>query len=212
LSFVLFSLPLVLISLPACSSTKGSAVPNKKEQDPLLGNYDPKKGNEGTMTQAKSVPPVPAFQTSASTADLAAAIPLNGPRPALAIPNDQAKTNPGGGTWTGQVQPTAALNTNPNSGGAPQPVPVLNQSVSLPDPGGNASPAAPRPTYEQLQMALQQRGMRWQNAEQIPGGVRFSCTVPHPQNPKAERLLQAEAPDIITAMQAVLAKVDSPVP
>lgn len=231
LSFILFPLAFALLAAPACSTTKGTV---KKDPDPLLGDTAPKKSDPLT-TQAKSVPPVPPvplYQTSVSTAGLAAALPLDGGRPPLAIPNDSAKTGANSGTWTGQTPP-GSFNANPPAAGAPQPVPVLgapqpipmpvpviggNNSAtdhgSIPAPGGIAFAAevAPvaTPSYEQLQLELQKRGMIWQKAEQLPNSVRFSCGVAHPQNANAERFIQTEGPNVVTAIQAALVQIDGP--
>src|SRR4051812_7247512 len=90
-SLGLLALIFALLAAPACSTTKG---PVKKDQDPLLGDTAPKK-TDPLMTQAKSVPPVPLYQTSVSTAGLASSLPLDGGRPTLAILNDPVKSGAG---------------------------------------------------------------------------------------------------------------------
>jgi hypothetical protein len=48
-----------------------------------------------------------------------------------------------------------------------------------------------------------------QHQETIPGGWKFTCSVPNPSNPDFSRTYEATARDYRSALIAVLDKIDS---
>jgi hypothetical protein len=204
------------------------------EGDVLKGDFKYLKENDSKTTHAKSpvpvasVPPIPEYSYSISTAAMAAAAPLQGGKP-LSIPDKSAPNGkggwtgpgaptPGGSNWTGQpaggnlagqpgggaiklgpVQPLVPAGQTPGTQGGG----VVPSGLKTPQATGAATVS-----YEQLQQELKKRGMLWHRApEQTATGVKFTCAVPHPQEPQAEWVIEAEGPDLITAMQAALAQL-----
>lgn len=145
------------LSLAGCSSLR-----KQDADDPLVGpgpkGLRPPAGNNNSRTQA-SLPPLPATNSSASTADLAVGGQLVGGRP-LSIEDRPARP----GTWEGigpdgrplppknegvvtasgvtlhQPQPLTAAASPPTSGGL-IPVPVYGQGPTVPATTPAASPA-----------------------------------------------------------------------
>jgi hypothetical protein len=195
----------------------------KDEGDILKGDYKFNRVSEPEKPQQvkSDVPPLPEYRASLSTAAMAAALPLQGARP-LNIPDEQAltakntaKPNPvpamNSGNWQGQ--PTAGTSNGKPSLGPPQPI-TLPESKPVTPVTAQETPAAPVapavPTYAELQHELKKRGVLWQREEKAAAGIRFICAVPHPLNPKAERVYEVIAADSVTAMQAVLEKLARP--
>jgi hypothetical protein len=209
-----------VLALPACSgartgATARKATPAAPEPDPLLGGDPTKKVADNTSTQTKSVPPVPEYQASVSTAAIATALHLEGGRAPLAIASEPGKYD-----WTGPVQPATPTAISPwqgaPGGAAPKPVPVLGPPQPIPpgNAGGEVNVAATQvasngSAYNQLLWELKKRGVTWQKVDPIATGVRFTCSLPHPQNPNAEWVIHVEAADAITAMQEALVRLDS---
>ncbi len=216
-------LALAIPLLPACSSTRNGLATRKApnpatEPDPLKGNFDGKVADAGAATQSKSVPPVPEFQPTMSTAALASQIP-GSKQPQDS--HEQPHTDLPAGNWDapGGVLPTS---TSPKV----VPVPVLGnpKPAALPEAGSVGPTSSGPPTNKnvaasqiavtsgdasaQFELELKKRGARWQK-EDIVGGVRLTCVVPSPQNAKAEWVIQTEAPDLVTAMQEALVRIDS---
>lgn len=220
---------LLVLSLVGCPGNNR----RPDEGDVLKGDFKYLKENDSKTTHAKSpvpvasVPPIPEYSHSISTAAMAAAMPLQGARP-LNIPDKSvpggkggwtgpAVPTPGGSNWTGQ--PAAGHMTGQTGGdiklGPVQPLIPAGQTPG--NKGGGVvpsdlkappSPAAPPVSYEQLQQELKKHGMLWHGPPQkTPTGVKFTCAVPHPQEPQAEWVIEAEGPDLITAMQAALAQI-----
>ncbi|MBL8798106.1 MAG: hypothetical protein JNM56_29685 [Planctomycetia bacterium] len=90
---------------------------------------------------------------------------------------------------------------------------TLQQPVSA---TGAPGVAAPIPitnrlsTYEQAQMLLQARQIKWQRLEMVGTGGewKFSCSAPSRQNPASSRTYEARAATYLAAMQAVLDQME----
>jgi hypothetical protein len=203
----------------------GCSAANKNKGDPLMGEFGPK--GEGakappTKTSSNQVPPIPTASYGVSTANLAAGT-LPGSRN-LAISDPQPAPNSGPGALTAGTKdsanavlsvPPPAVQAVPrdsspvvpatfDKGQPPPPDPLLTQQpapVSPPPPG--QGPADP------LQGQLKAHGVTWQRAENVPGGVKFTCIVPNPQNPQVSRAYEAIGPDYPAAVRAVLWEIDN---
>jgi hypothetical protein len=212
-------LAVALVGLgPGCSSTG-----KHKDGDPLKGEFKLNKDNNTATQTAKSpVPPIPEYKPMMSTAAMAVDVPLQGGKP-LQIADEKADVAPGG--WKGQPQPVPAYapwqaapagqNGEKPVLGQPQPIALPQAKNSLPStetavvPSGWTVPkdaATIVPGY--LQQELRNRGVLWQRLETTPNGVRFVCAVPHPQNSKAEWMVEAVGADAVTAIQAALQHLD----
>jgi hypothetical protein len=213
-SILVFPISIILLAAPACSTTKTV----KKDPDPLKEPVELKKGGPAATTQTKSVPPIPDYDATISTASLAVNLPLTGPTRPSGIPDEQAKAPVfAGGDKPGPVPPSGdfAWNRPENNGtqpvlGPPQPVPVVPATLTGNPKQWTAPGTMGTPTYEQLQDELRKRGVLWQKVDQTTTGVLFRCAVPHPQNPQMERIVEMAAPDTIRAMQAALVQIDYP--
>jgi hypothetical protein len=63
--------------------------------------------------------------------------------------------------------------------------------------------------FEQMQAQLAQRGVIWQALQAGEhGDWKFTCSIPNPQNPKLRRTYEAQGTDYLSAMRAVLEKID----
>lgn len=201
--------------------------------DPLKGELFPPQGaeNASPITQSKAeVPPIPNSSTSMSTAAIAA-VPLQGGKTLnIADPNAQGQTvnqsdnsswkakNSGGGqdsgvqTILGKPQPInnpelkkVGKTEHPNSG-------IQPSGYTFPSPGGQNSPPAGtvQQTIAQLEEELNKRNVIWKKMYKTETGVKFVCAVPHPQNPKAERVIESYADDPFTAVHKALVTIDRP--
>lgn len=218
----LFPIALILLCSLGCPGTnRFSNTTNNKNEDPLLGGYKPKAT---TTTETKSpVPPIPQANSTMSNAAMATALPLDGGRPLL-IPDNDAKPlnenspNPAGpgnnSPWTTQTgnssQKTILGPPQPISKQEVKDVPaVAAQGNGMGFAKPENTPVVPA-SYDQLQQELKKRGVRWQKQEPTANGVRFLCGVPHPKNAKAERVIEAIAPDLPRAILGALEKIDRP--
>ena len=59
-----------------------------------------------------------------------------------------------------------------------------------------------------VESQLRARGISWQKAQNVEGGVRFSCIVPNRHNPEVTRMYEAIGPDWAAAVRAVLWKIE----
>ena len=84
--------------------------------------------------------------------------------------------------------------------------PTLNWATNPPPP---SSPPPGQPPADNLQNQLKARGVAWQRAENVAGGVKFTCIVPNPQNPQVSRAYEAIGPDYPAAVLAVLWEIDN---
>ena len=168
--------------------------PTPAGSDPLVGEIHPTKPNPYGPTP--SGPAAAPGKVSAvdpllgSPSDLA---PIANSRPSLAIDNTAPSTF------------TAAFTAGytSTSGSAPVVRPLGDPTNQT---GGTIVPGTP--TSEELQAQLRWRGVIWQKLETFANGVRFSCVAPSRYNPEGSISYTAEAPDVVSAVQAVLMKID----
>jgi hypothetical protein len=143
-----------------------------------------------------------------STAALAAGDPLPGSRPlVIGMPQETPASGwpgaltsaPKATTGAGAVlsRPEPIVQPVPRDDSAP--VPAVATAPTAAPPGG-----APDPFDAQLKA----RGVTMRRADNVAGGVKFSCLVPNPQNPNVSRVYEAIGPDYASAVRAVLWKID----
>jgi hypothetical protein len=180
---------LLLFFVVGCSSGPGGP-------DALVGEIYPQKQNSfgpnppatpTSSTKTSNLGPDPLL--SSALAD----IPNSRPSPII---NDQIATN-------GFNNSAATTGFTRNAGGGPTVLPLYGQA--------SGSYGQSRPTLESLQSQLRAHKVIWQKQETLPDGtVRFSCIAPNKYNPESSTAYDATARDIVTAIQAVLAKIDQP--
>lgn len=115
------------------------------------------------------------------------------------VAKDSQITNPGYG-WNGDATRASwvSVGDHQSPGGAAsdfQPVAWANRS------GKNTS-------WEEVFRQLRARGVTWQRLEMQGNQWRFECSAPHPTKPGETREYFATAPDPLSAIQAVLNKLD----
>jgi hypothetical protein len=207
-------LPFLLLPILAgCNSLH-----KKDDPDPLLGPgpQELKAPTQGSATKTSAaVPPVPATNSSASTADLAVGAQLTGIRP-LNIddsgnrpvgwegigPDGRPVRGPGGvvtasGVTLQQPQP---LQGQPASLGTLIPVPVYGEQPQTPQPAAVGS-------IEQLQAQLKARGGIILSEEVRQGGVFLRCAAPKPGDPTHQLIYEVTGPTPQAALQALLDRV-----
>jgi hypothetical protein len=149
-----------------------------KAADPLFGLGPPTPARPaGTAAAA----PVPAG--SYSNAAL-----VNGASPTPTFNPVQPVGTPAG--WQPGVAPV-------------QPIPPAVPPVV----GVPAMPGQRIATYEQAQALLAQYGVQWQRLEAGNGEWRFSCSIPHRDQPAISRTFEGRALTHLAAIQAVLDQV-----
>jgi hypothetical protein len=136
---------------------------------------------------------------------------IGNPAPNAARPSLPGQPTGGAGTGTSAVPsdgPTwAGLSTR--------------TGTTLPPAEPNPSPAAPggvpAPTrdfgvasYDQAKSQLIGHGATWWRLEALgdQGLYKFSCSIPNPQSRNISRTYEAQAPNDLAAMQAVLDQID----
>jgi hypothetical protein len=222
-----------LAFLAAC----GCSTTNKNKGDPLMGEFGPKGEVKppATKTSSNQVPPIPTASSGVNNSNLAAGT-LPGSRN-LAITQPQANADPGPGSLTAgskdnanavlarpepviqpvprDIQSSVVPASNWDKGQKPpQSDPLLTQQPPAGPPPGQqpaaVNPLPPgQPPADPLQVQLKSRGVSWQRAENVAGGVKFSCLVPNPQNPQVSRAYEAIGPDYPAAVRAVLWEIDN---
>jgi hypothetical protein len=205
----------LLAALSGCQNTRAP------KGDPLVGDIHPKPGfgpappAGKTSRSASGVPAIPTATAATSPAEIAQSgpqpldDPLTGGRP-LGIPGGGAGQTTGG--WQGT--PTAGPGGKVNPGlGAPEMVARPLPPAPPPNPGVVPAGSWHSPyaglSYEQLQDRLSARKVTMQHQETVPGGWKFTCSVPNPFNPDFSRTYEATARDYKSALIAVLDKIDS---
>jgi hypothetical protein len=190
--------------LLALCVTGCSGGPSHLAGDPLFGEFglkqqgpsSPPPASGSSRTQA-GVPPIPATPFSSSPAALAAA-PLPGARP-LAIDGSRQQ---------GNIIPTSGANV----GLTPivQPVPRENAGPAGVVPAKNTW-AAPAPLAGEAAVVqqLRERSVLFHKIDSVPQGIRLSVIVASRTNPEATRVYEATGPDLASAAQAILQKLDS---
>jgi hypothetical protein len=71
-----------------------------------------------------------------------------------------------------------------------------------------SAPAQSAQAEDPLLAQLRARGVTWQKAQNVAGGVKFSCLVPNPQHPEVTRMYEAIGPDYPSAVRGALYLVD----
>jgi hypothetical protein len=185
--------------------------------DPLKGEKQPEKTAIGPQmppqNRAGMTPPQPSTIASKSNAALLDPDPLVGGRPPLAIPDprkQQAPMLPAGG-W--QAKPDGSLTGGQNGPPVVLRLPVATDAPTPPGPVPESnSPPPPLPDSSpenaQLQAALKQRGVLWQDQKYVAGGIRFTCAVANPQDASFSRVYEATAPELHSAITSVLEQID----
>jgi hypothetical protein len=182
--------------------------------DPLFGSPPPPKKAlaEGPAPNSATVtvlPPPTAPLNGASTASLASGQRQFDPDKDLRIANPNPNATAGIQGWAG---PTGNA-PKPDTGAtlqSPQPVTPATQRETVPVSNpGNAGVARPS-TFEEAKQKLEARGVLWQRLEHVNenGDWKFACSVPNRQDPRRHRTYSAEAPDYLSAIQAVLDQID----
>jgi hypothetical protein len=89
--------------------------------------------------------------------------------------------------------------------------PALDQQNYLGiDRRGKNAKGNPNPfTWEQAQDQLRARGVNYQELENRDGQWHFVCSVPNRQNPNLSRFYEATAGDDLSAVKAVLDRIDT---
>lgn len=154
---------------------------------------DKGKTNTVLANPTPVVEPVPRDNTTvvpASNWDKGKQAPA--PDPLLTQPSTTANTTPTQPPRQGLTWPDVNWAANP----PPQPA-----AVTPPPPG--QAPIDP------LQAQLKSKGVTWQRAENVAGGVKFTCIMPNPQNPQTSRAYEAIGPDYPAAVRAVLWEIDN---
>ncbi|GBD35924.1 hypothetical protein HRbin36_01039 [bacterium HR36] len=64
-------------------------------------------------------------------------------------------------------------------------------------------------SWEEVFRQLRSKGITWQKLEMQGNLWRFECTIPNPEDPNQTREYYATAPDPLSAVQAVLQKLDA---
>jgi hypothetical protein len=200
----------------------GCASDNRRVADPLLG---------GPPLAAAQPPAAPPAALGRPTTGNTVAAPAPAALPALTAGAKNSNAALAAGPPK-PLDPTRELridNATP-AGGPVQPVlqpvsrevppfsrdPQGSAGATLQPPVGQPGAAAPIPltnrlsTYEQAQMLLQARQIKWQRLEMIgtAGEWKFSCSAPSRQNPASSRTYEARAVSYLAAMQAVLDQMD----
>jgi hypothetical protein len=208
----------------------GCATAHHAADDPLLGGPLPPAGRPspgppaGSVPSAdgrgeRSLPPLPIYSSSTSTAALAAGSPpaFDAGRDlriadAGVKPGDGPGAGPRGGATLRRPEPVVPAAATGVGGLAPpgaQPitaVPVAREAVPRsPGPAGGAGGL----TYEQAQAQLAARGVTWQRLETWGDhGWKFSCSIPNRHNRSLSRTYEAKAADDLGAIRAVLEQID----
>ena len=194
-----------------CQSTNESRT---KTPDPLMGEKAPVMPSIGPtpppQNRANMTVPPPPTSTASKSITAMVVDPLSGGK-AIGIPDPNApaqtagwvvKDKQPGGTGSGAGGPTVSIR-------APeiQPVPPPTYNPNLP-PNPLVTPVPAVSDADPLLTALKTRGMVYQQQDNVPGGVRFRCAVPSPQDPTVLERYEATAADYRSAVLAVLNQID----
>jgi len=218
-----------LAFLGAC----GCGATNKNKGDPLLGEFGPKGEVKPppAKTSSNQVPPIPTATAGINTANLAAGTLPGGRNLAISQPQTNPDNGPNSLTSGSKenanavlskpepvVQPVPRDNNNipvvpasnwDKSQQPPPPDPLLTQQTNPANPLSPGQVPPGQQPADPLQSQLKARGVAWQRAENVAGGVKFSCIVPNPQNPQVSRAYEAIGPDYPAAVRAVLWEIDN---
>jgi hypothetical protein len=208
-----------LMVLSGCQSPGGDktakAEPLFGETDPgrpAIGPTPPPQNRAGMKGTAPTTPTTTAANSSTQALLLSTEQVLPGKNPLRITDPNQPNAQTVGG-WQKPGELPAAVVPNPpvkiNGIETPAVQPVPPPTVLMPVPSVTINPVAAVDT-DQLLAALKAKGMVWNGKQDVPGGgVRFSCYVANPQDPNAVQAYDATAPDLASAMQAVLQKINA---
>jgi hypothetical protein len=220
-----WALGLLLTTLTGCQSTPSTATaaPKEKDLDPLFGSSKVPDKTFGVADRQlppqnraqMGVGPPPAI-ASKSVAPLAYGEPLPGgkdlaiadnQKPATTAPMQQTgQWNPSGDRT--QADPRVQLK-QPDQAIVPVPPPFPNSSQAQPQT--QLLPAATQAAFtdtDQLQAALKQRGVLWQDRKDLADGTHFLFGVANPSDPNVSRTYDVVAADYRAAALAVLRQLD----
>jgi hypothetical protein len=201
----------VLLALPGCQAPNESRA---KDYDPLMGGKVPEKTYGVGMTpmppqnRAGTTPALPGTVASKSNAHMNNPDPLLGGKAPLAIDDQQKQpaTVQPAGTW--QALPPVQLN-KPDQAITPVPPPQFQSQ--------NAPQAQPLPANNtqvsytdaaQLEAALKQHGVIWQDQKVQADGTHFLFGVANPYDANFSRTYETVAPDYRAAVLALLEQLD----
>jgi hypothetical protein len=110
-------------------------------------------------------------------------------------------------TWN---RPPATPPTDNNSTAVndPSQVPTVAGGIQVPQAPSPPAAQTPAAAEDPLVAQLRARGVTWQKAENVAGGVRLTCIVPDPQHPEIEHRHEAVGPDYAAAVRGVLYLID----
>jgi hypothetical protein len=220
---------LLVFLIVGCESSFGTRL----QGDPLLGIHASPKPPAGANPPSNAVaqpssgpiPALPATYTAPSTAAIASGETATSENPReLRITGEAispASPSPGGGgeERTGAVRGAApAVNIGNPEPAAPVGVTANSATVPVSRGLGTPTPASPPiggaaaniRTYEDAQQFLKQHGVTWQRMSQDEGEWKFACGIPNPSNPRVNKTYQTSRsfPDLLSAMQAVIAQIE----
>lgn len=195
--FLTVSAPLaaLLLSFGCAGSTHR---PSAASTDPLAGGVPTPAGGPS----ASAVPPptpvaptVPPLPVSTGTQSLAALASGAAPKPL--DPSRELRI----GTPVSSpdaVKPQATL------------IPPAAPAPSQPVARGLAPAGIHVGTFEQAQVFLASRGVKWQSLQTWgdQGAWKFSCSIPNSKNPYISRTYEGQARDSLAAIQAVIDQIE----
>jgi hypothetical protein len=190
-----------LLSAALTGSMAGCAGSNRIAGDPLLGAS---AATPPARAAAGPAPPpaAPVALTPPVATASTAALAQNSMQP-LDNTHDLRISEPRSETRPFSFQPAST---------APSPAPVNPCAVPA---NPCAAPVSAPPasaavsTYEQALALLTARGVTYYRLENVGerGICKFSCSLPNPQNRAINRVYEAQAPDYLSAMRAVLDQI-----
>jgi hypothetical protein len=170
-------------------------------------------GNQSAPAAATAPPaPLPALTAPASTTSPAAL--TGGANPSL-DPGRDLRIGAGLG-GAASAQPTGNWQASGAVLQSPQPAndPSLQQAGSLQPPAGTGTATLASgsrvDTYQQLQDALNARGVTWRRLEMVgdSGEWSFQCSIPSKQNPNLRHSYSGRGSSDLGAIRAVLDQID----
>lgn len=220
-----------LIGLIGCETGFGSRHP----LDPMLGIHAPPTPAAGPAAPANppptqsaaagGTPPLPASYEAPGPAAVAAgetATPENGRHLRIADTPNPPTNWPKNGAARGAAPSSVTVGNPVPAGNRPPAPPRAVPPSAAVQPIGVSTPAQPSPaaaapvrSFEDAQRFLQQHGVNWQRLETEDNGRwKFTCSIPNPHNPRMNRTYETSRPfpDALSAIRAVIQKIEEPRP
>lgn len=224
--------------LVGCNTT-GKGNNSALTNDPLVGGGPPlptaRSANQSPAGATAAVPATPMMGAPTgigAPAMPAIQAPTGTPSTAALAVGSAQPINPASTLRIGQPQPVQPAAPIATGGWTGSPTPMAgtpNQGALLRPPAtptntaagvGAATPiaaTAPQPqavasggSDEQLQSELKVRHVQWQRSETTADGKwKFVCSVPNKQNPNITRTYEGVANDRLSAIKAVIEKIDT---